>query len=205
MKKIVLLITAFIFSFLVNAQTDKNQAQSKLKKLSYVSADVTIQKFYTEEELMAMNKLELTVLYKERITYLVEIIPYLALHSQPGATLYDMAIPETKENLAHLDKEVKNKTAYIGSVGLTLNDIVPYADKTNIVWSILFYENIIKRSTEALGMQLVKIKTTPDLKTELKVEKKADGKPEVKNEVKPAEIKPVTTTTGEMIITDKKP
>jgi hypothetical protein len=154
MKKTILILSISTISLCLSAQ-DKNQAVNT-KKLSYVSGDISIQKFYSEDELNKMNKLELTVLYKERINYLVEVIPYLALHSQPGATLYDMAIPETPQNLAHLDKETKNKKAFIASVGVTLNDIVPYADKANIVWCILFYENIIKKSSESFGTQLPK-------------------------------------------------
>ena len=75
------------------------------------------------------------------------MLPYLALHSKPGATLTDMSIPQTPANISHLEKEVKNKQVYIASVNETLVDIIPYADKQNIIWSILFFQDIILRST----------------------------------------------------------
>jgi len=57
-----------------------------------------------------------------------------------------MSIPQTSANIAHLEKEVKNKKEYVASVNETLVDIIPYADKQNIIWSILFFQDIIAKS-----------------------------------------------------------
>lgn len=114
--------------------------------LTYVSADAVLNKTHTKDELELLGKLELTTIYQERVAIITEVLPYLALHSKPGATLTDMSIPQTSANISHLEKEVKNKQEYISSVNETLVDIIPYADKQNIIWSILFFENIIKNS-----------------------------------------------------------
>ncbi|MDX2195088.1 MAG: hypothetical protein NW207_01615 [Cytophagales bacterium] len=143
MKKLSLLLIYFLIIAYTSHSQDKKAGKSAL---TYVSADVKIQKFYTEDELKKMGKLELTNIYKERITYLTEIVPYLALHSKPGATLQEMGIPETSQNMDHLEKELKNKKNYITSVNDTLDDIIPYADKSNIIWAILFFDEMIKKS-----------------------------------------------------------
>jgi hypothetical protein len=117
--------------------------------LTYVKADAVLKKVYTKEELELLGKLELTQIYQERVAIITEIIPYLALHSQPGATLTQMGIPQTSVNVDHLEKEVKNKQEYITSVNETLVDIIPYADKQNIIWSILFFQDVIQKSDYA--------------------------------------------------------
>ena len=105
-----------------------------------------ITKFYTKEELNQLPKLELINIYKARWAYLIEILPFLSLHPEPGATFKDMSIPETEINIAHLEKEAKNKADFVNSLNETLNDVIPYSEKTNIVWSILYYDEMIKNS-----------------------------------------------------------
>jgi hypothetical protein len=112
---------------------------------SFVKLD-KINKYYTEGELNKLPKLALIEIYKSRLTYLVEILPFISLHPEPGSTFHDMSIPETEANIAHLDKEAKNKQAFIKSLSETLDDVIPYSEKTNIVWSILFFDEMIKKS-----------------------------------------------------------
>jgi hypothetical protein len=145
MKKILIMsvasLAAFVFSF-------SSQAQSKNgTELTYVNAAAKLTRVHTRAELEAMGKLDLTKIYQERIAIITELVPYLALHSKPGATLTEMGIPKTKENMAHLEKEVANKTEYLTSVNQTLTDVIPYADKENIIWSILFFEEMIQRAS----------------------------------------------------------
>jgi hypothetical protein len=127
------------------AQKDAKKGSTKTEN-TYVSPDAKLNKIHTQEELEKLGKIELTNIYKERISILTEIIPYVALHPKPGATLTEMGIPQTPENLSHLEKEVKNKAAYASSVNDTLDDIIPYADKKNIVWSIMFFERMIQEA-----------------------------------------------------------
>lgn len=105
-----------------------------------------IQKYYTKDELNRLPKLDLINVYKSRLVYLIEILPFISLHPEPGSTFHDMAIPETEANIAHLDKETKNKQAFVKSLSETLDDVIPYSEKTNIVWSILFFDEMIKKS-----------------------------------------------------------
>jgi hypothetical protein len=148
MKKLVVSVALLgLVSFASAQKKDKNApAAPPTTTLTYVSADAKISKFHTEEELKKLGKIELTALYVERVKVLTEIVPYLALHTKPGATLKEIGIPETETNIKHMEKEVTNKVQYLNAVNETLDDIIPFADKVNIIWSILLYEDILKRA-----------------------------------------------------------
>lgn len=114
------------------------------EKVNFVSPQSTITKFHNEVELDKLGKIELTNLYLERVKVVTEILPYIALNRKPaGAKLKELGIPETKNNVSLLEKEVNNENKYMLTLLETLKDIVPYADKKNIIWSILFMEHII--------------------------------------------------------------
>lgn len=147
MKKLVLSIFLFSIAFISYGQ-DKSKSKTPTAAVTYVSAKAKIEKYHTLEELKQLGKLELTDLYMQRIAVITELIPYLALHFKPGATLKEMGIPETPMNIEHMEKEVKNKDTYLTAVKSSLDDIIPYADKGNIIWSILFFEDIIKKCEE---------------------------------------------------------
>ena len=155
MRKNVLVIAFITLTTAAFAQKkekgDKNAAPVT-SALTYVSADAKISKYHTEEELKKLGKIELTTLYLERVKVLTEILPFLALHTKPGATLKEIGIPETDANIKHMEKEVANKQNYLAAVNETLDDIIPFADKVNIIWSILLYEDIIKKA-ETEGME----------------------------------------------------
>lgn len=110
-----------------------------------------ITKYYTKEELNKLPKLALIDIYKSRLVYLIEILPFLSLHPEPGATFHEMSIPETEANIAHLDKEAKNKQSFVKSLSETLDDVIPYSEKANIVWSILYFDEMIKKSDYVSG------------------------------------------------------
>ena len=155
MKKI--LILAGLFSLMSGAYAQQAEESEEVKSsktevtVTYVEKTAKIAKFHNQAELEKMGKLELTKLYIERVTVLSETLPYLALSRNPaGANLADLGIPETKTNVSDLEQEVKSTTVYVGGIDHTLTDVIPYADKGNIIWSILFMEetlNKIQRST----------------------------------------------------------
>ncbi len=143
MKKLLLLVAlTAVFSNVALAQ------KGGKPEPTYVSATAKVDKFYSEEELQKLGKLELTQIYMSRIVTLTEVMPYVALHPRPGATLTEMGIPSKSEQLDHVEKANKNKLLYLNAVKDTLDDIVPYADKTNIIRSILFFEDVIKKTEE---------------------------------------------------------
>lgn len=150
MKRITLIFTllvAFTLSYAQETTTTESSVapQSNLKEdVNFVSPKSTIEKYHNEVELEKMGKIELTNLYLERVKVVTEIIPYIALNRRPaGAQLKELGIPQTKNNVSLLEKEVSNEEKYMETLLETLQDIIPYADKGNIIWSILFMESII--------------------------------------------------------------
>lgn len=153
-KNITLFLLALIFVSNLCFGQDKGKdkkSKNSASNLTYVSADAKLKKSYTAEDLKPLGKIQLVEIYMERISVLTELLPYIALKSNPGATLYEMGIPETPQNVDHMVKEVKNKESYLSAVKNTLDDIIPYADKTNIIWAILFIEDTIKNIESAKG------------------------------------------------------
>lgn len=160
MKKVFLIAFFACTSMFVYAQDQQDQQDQQEESVresnsttdlkgadqTYVSKDAVIDKYHNEVELEKLGKLELTDLYLKRVQVLTEIMPYLALNRHPaGGTLKDLGIPETKSNLSHLEDEVKNKKNYLESVNETMHDIIPYADKGNIIWCILFLEDTLHK------------------------------------------------------------
>lgn len=146
MKRIsvVTLLMLLGLSFGAHAQDKKPSSSAP----SFVAPTATLSKIYTKEELEKLGKLELRNIYIECFVIASEIMPYLSLHTKPGATLKEMGIPETKENLDHLQNAVKAKKAYIDAVKKTLDDVIPYSDTKNIIWGILFFQDIIKKAQD---------------------------------------------------------
>ena len=121
-------------------------AQSKLKtELTLVNAKTIITKYYTIEELNALAKGELISIYKDRFRVLINLMPYCALSSKPGVTLRELGIPENSDNKSLLEKEEKSLEIFDQYVKVSLDNFIAYADKTNIVWAILFYEETIRK------------------------------------------------------------
>lgn len=142
---------ASMFALLSFTHTQGTTSSPAFKSLGKDTAHAFVKiakitKYYSKDELNKLPKLELIGIYKSRLAYLIEILPFLSLHPEPGATFNDMSIPETEINIAHLDKEAKNKADFVTSLNATLDDVIPYSEKTNIIWSILYFEEMIKNS-----------------------------------------------------------
>lgn len=120
-------------------------SQSKTKEVTLVNPQANIQKYHTIDELNTKPKGELIAIYKERFKVLTLLLPYSALSTRPGMTLKELGIPESSENKALLEKEGKNAEAFNESVNISLDNFIAYADKTSIVWSILFFEDTIRK------------------------------------------------------------
>lgn len=151
LKLSIVFVLGLVSMFALLSFTQHNVVEPSYSKLGNDTAHAFVKipkitKFYTKSELDKMQKLQLIDIYKSRLAYLIETLPFLSLHPEPGATFNDMSIPETEINIAHLEKEAKNKEDFIHSLNETLDDVIPYSEKTNIIWSILYFEEMIKNS-----------------------------------------------------------
>jgi hypothetical protein len=137
--------TIFILSLFIFILSGKSFSQSKTKDISLIHTQALIQKYHTIDELNTKAKGELIALYKERFKVLTFLLPYSALSTKPGISLKELGIPESSENKSLLEKENKTGESFDEAVNTSLDNFIAYADKSNIVWSILFFEDTIRK------------------------------------------------------------
>ena len=137
--------TIFITVVILALFIVKSNGQNKSKFIPLVNPGALIQKYHTIDELNSKSKGDLIILYKERFKVLTLLLPYSALSTKPGASLKELGIPENSENKTLLEKENKAGEVFDQAVDLSLDNFIAYADKTSIVWSILFFEDTIRK------------------------------------------------------------
>ncbi|SFB09212.1 hypothetical protein SAMN05660845_1551 [Flavobacterium swingsii] len=142
MKKII-----FFSLFLLFAVSDAN-AQKTTKPVGIISSGAAVKKFYEKSELDTMNKGQLLELYIERIKVLVNTLPYIALTTKAGVTMQDVGVPESAENNKVLSLQKQNTETFLNSTVDFQRAMTPYADKGNLVSSILYYESMLKELSQ---------------------------------------------------------
>ncbi|MFC5047222.1 hypothetical protein ACFSTE_08135 [Aquimarina hainanensis] len=136
MKSITTLLFAILFINISFAQSKDN---------IFFDQKTLINKFHTIDELEELKKGELISLYKYRVREILTIIPYLALANQADVSLGDNGIKEDSQNLKVLGKHHEATTKAFEVTNNMISEFVPYADTEKIVWSILYFEEIIKK------------------------------------------------------------
>ncbi|WP_459211389.1 hypothetical protein [Aquimarina rhabdastrellae] len=101
-------------------------------------------KFHTIDELKSLNKGELITLYSERVREIMVILPYLPLANKPGVSMRDVGITETSDNVKVVKKNNEIADRAFEYTSNTINTLIPYADTDKIIWSILYFEEMIK-------------------------------------------------------------
>ncbi|AXT57874.1 hypothetical protein J8L88_10015 [Aquimarina sp. MMG015] len=119
-------------------------AQTKKKGVLY-NDDKLINRFHTIDELQDLNKGALIELYLERTREIFIVLPYLSLSNQPGTSLSDIGIKEDSDNIKVVEKnnEIADR-AFVYTTN-TVKELVPYSDTDNIIWAILYFEEMIKK------------------------------------------------------------
>ncbi|WP_394759827.1 hypothetical protein [Flavobacterium sp.] len=138
MKKII-----FLSLFLFLAVSNVN-AQKTTKAVGIISSGASVRKFHEKSELETMQKGQLLELYIERIKVLVNTLPYIALTTKPGVTMQDVGIPANVDNEKVLTLQQQNTLTFLNSTVDFQRTMTPYADKGNLVTSILYYESMLK-------------------------------------------------------------
>ncbi|MFH6970011.1 hypothetical protein DR871_004395 [Flavobacterium petrolei] len=119
-------------------------AQNKNLPKSIISTTASIRQYYDQKELNGMQKGELLELYIERIKVLVKILPYVALATKPGITMADLGIPDDAEHRKSLDLQSESTSNFLTTTVDFQRKMMPYSDKSNLIASILFYQNTLK-------------------------------------------------------------
>ena len=102
---------------------------------------------YDAESLGTMNKLELSKIYLDKLNQVSKLLPMMAftLKVKGEPDTYDgvIEIPNTKQNKSALDRVTleNNNNADVSRDNLKV--LIPYADKTKIIESIIKFEVIV--------------------------------------------------------------
>ena len=118
---------------------------SQSKKNVFFDHNSLITKFHTIDELENLKKGDLVALYIERANEIITVLPYIALTNESDVSLSDLGIKENSDNLKLLKKHHETSTNAFESTSNMITELIPYADTDKIVWSILYYEEMIKK------------------------------------------------------------
>ncbi len=119
-------------------------AQGPDAKKVIINTSASVKVFYDLETLQSKNKRELLDLLIERLKVITYTLPNIALTTKPGVTLSEIGVPQDQKNNDALVKFQDATTTFINNSTVFTNLMMPYADKSDIISGILFYENIIK-------------------------------------------------------------
>ena len=132
MKKVFLMMALFLgVSMGVTAQNDNN---------------FTTDAHHTFGSLDQLGKLELTKIYVDLVHKINMLLPYVPFNQKGDAiSLSGMGIPSTKDNNGFVKKLDSSGGGHNEVLDETLNNIIPYADKADIIKSILFLQGVIEK------------------------------------------------------------
>lgn len=117
MKKLLVLLSMFVAS----------------SAFAQTPTDTTVVN-YTKEELSKMTKNQLTSIYMGEITELLAYAPEAALHIGD--------VPDNKYIRGKFEKSNKSTNNHAVVLKSSYKDIIPYADKTQIIEAILYLQGV---------------------------------------------------------------
>ncbi len=104
-----------------------------------------INKFHTIDDLEDASKGELVKIYLERNKELTTVLPFIALTTKPDQKLEDVGIRNDSHNSKLLYKYKTTEKKLSTTNTNILNEFISYADSDNLILSILYMEDIIKK------------------------------------------------------------
>ncbi len=117
----------------------------KVEEATFFSKSKQINKFHSISDLESLKKGELIMLYQDRVEEIMTILPFLSLTNEANVRLSDIGI---KEDSRHVKVLKNNKDTIAKSIETTkgaIEELVAYADTEKIIWTILYFEEIIKK------------------------------------------------------------
>lgn len=101
---------------------------------------------YSIGDLDQLGKLDLTSIYVAQVAKLNMLLPYVPFNQKGDAvSLSGMGIPNTKDNNGAVKDLDNNAGNHNEALNDNLSNIIPYADKADIIKSILFLQNVIEK------------------------------------------------------------
>lgn len=118
---------------------------SQVQTHTIISGKTTIAKFYLQRELESMKKGQLIDLYVERSNALSCSLHLIGLASNPNVTMKDLGIVESSDIIKQLEIKHAEEVNFVAKISNFEKTFLPYVDKIELVSSILFYEDILKK------------------------------------------------------------
>ncbi|MCS7298139.1 MAG: hypothetical protein RMK19_08635 [Bacteroidia bacterium] len=106
---------------------------------------------YSLGDLEKMDKIELTRIYIAKLTRLYRILQYLPFAKLDPKSPNDLKIPSTQANEKSMKVMEEALRDYIKTAEGSFSTIVPYADKKQIIDSILFLQAVTNK-VELVGL-----------------------------------------------------
>jgi hypothetical protein len=111
---------------------------------------------YTVGDLEKMDKLQLTTIYGAKLTRLHVILPYLPFGKLEPKGPGDLKIPDIKHNQQSMEGLRSEQGKYNTQLTESMAGIGPYADKNQLIYSILFLQSIINK-IELIGLGMTDV------------------------------------------------
>ena len=134
--KYLLLISFFISFFTANAQLSKSTLFTKLD---------LVNEFHTTEDLEDYGKSDLVKLYIQRNSELQKVLPFIGLTTKPDQNLSKAGVKPNNENVKILAKHKTAFKKFQAENTKLISEFLAYADKQNLIWSVLYMEEVIKK------------------------------------------------------------
>lgn len=137
MSKYIFLFVFLFFNLAINAQDMKNAAN-----VNYVLGDLEV-----------LDKIDLTKIYVAKLNKLSSITPYIPFGELQPKTPAELRIPATSINEKAMESYSKTIQAYNQDSDAALSNLIPYADKKDIMDAIIFMQEMIAK-IESMGEKI---------------------------------------------------
>ncbi len=117
----------------------------KANEATFFTQNKMTNRFHTISDLEVLKKGDLILLYQDRIEEIMTILPFLSLTNEPNVRLKDIGIKEDSRHLKILKNSKEATEKSLETTKEAIEELVPYADTEKIIWTILYFEEIIKK------------------------------------------------------------
>ncbi len=137
MSKYIFLLVFLFFNLASHAQDMKNASN-----VNYVLGDLEV-----------LDKIDLTKIYVAKLNKLSSITPYIPFGELQPKNPAELRIPATSINEKAMDSYSKTIQAYNQDSDAALSNLIPYADKKDIMDAIMFMQEMIAK-IESMGEKI---------------------------------------------------
>lgn len=118
--------------------------QNRNDNVFFIKKD-QITKFHTINDLENLKKGDLIKIYQDRVREIITVIPFLSLTNEPDVSLKDLGIKEDANHIKILKKNTEAIQQALTATEASIEELIAYADTEKIIWTILYYEDVIKK------------------------------------------------------------